>query len=272
MNLEGKIDNKTILLKSELRQHLAKGVKPIITGIGSYEDFGFTKPLEKPGEKPEAINITDVEKSLGLINLKNLDQDAGTYDGEEGALSNGPATYVISSIDESNKFSENFSRCLGLVIVGVDKITGKNISCLGHFDPIKMEAEGGALRMDLEQRLMEMKVKCKENTVDAVIMGGRYYNDYEIDFHQMEQLYDDSIKLLGGEVEEMFGFKPQVINGPKTYKGQDSIFVDNENRRAYLMRPKVSQVTGDFPYDEMDAKSKALADDFIQIKPNSQKK
>lgn len=258
--------------KIEKIKHLTEGVKPIMTGIGTFKDFGFKKPIDKKGEISESLNIAEVEKSLGLINLKNLDQDAGTYDGKEDALSGGPATYAISPIEESNKFSENFHRCLGLVVIGIDKITGKNISLLGHFDPIKMQSTEDVLRMDLEQRLMEMKVRCKENTVDAVIMGGRYYSDYEIDFHQMEQMYGDSVKLLGTEVEEMFGFKPSVINGPKTTKDQDSIFVDTENRRAYLMRPEVNQSTGDFPYDKVDTKEENLAKDFVQFKSNFEKK
>lgn len=252
---------KTLKVTKIERSHLAEGIKPIITCVGSFKDYGLETPIEKPGQKSGTLNTKEVAKKLGLTSLKNVDQHEGAYHRrKEDALSAGYDTYIISPIDSSNKFSENFHRCIGIVMLGVDKETGEKVSCLGHFDPLKIEKS--EMSDHLEQRFMEMKVKCKDNTVDAVLVGGRYYSDYEMDFHQMEQNYNDSVKFFGSEVEDMFGFKPVVINGPKVGRGQDCVFVDTKNGRVYLLRPEVNQTTGDFPYDEVDKKDKALREDM----------
>ena len=86
-----------------------KGAKPIMACIGVPEDFG-----QKEREKMFPLN--DI-----------YNQDIFNVDFE-----NGNVGFFISPIEKdfSNKFSRGYFDCTGLVVVGVDKETGQNISFL----------------------------------------------------------------------------------------------------------------------------------------------
>jgi hypothetical protein len=218
---------------------------PVIACIGSSEDFGFKESEER-------------RESLGLVNVKNVDQESAIYDGEKEPLTVGPSTYIISPIDGSNKFSENFYRCTGLIVVGIDKKTGKNISFLSHQDPLEFLYDYKDKFIDqLKQQLTEIEKRCRQGTVSTVIVGGRYFSDDELNDRQVIQSYNDSIKLLGTIVEEVLKYEPTVINGPKTHKNEkDDIYFDNKNRRLYFIRPKINFETGDFASSNVDNQAK----------------
>lgn len=223
---------------------------PIIACIGSFEDFGFNK-TEKNSE------VLSPKERLGLANAKNVDQESGIYEGKENPLTVGPSTYIISPIDDSNKFSENFHRCTGLVVVGIDKETGKNISFLSHQDPLEFLYEyKDEFTKQLKQQLTKIKERCEDGTVAISVVGGRYFSDDELDNYQVIQSYNDSVKFLGTAVEEVFKFEPTIINGPKTSKKGDHVYFDNKNRRLYLIRPNVNSTTEDFVPSKVDDQAK----------------
>jgi len=218
--------------------HLEKGIKPIIVCIGTPEDFETKKDSPK-----KTIHI------LGLDNVQNIDWVSGSYEFQiEKPLTAGPKTYIISPIDDFNKYSKSFTRCVGLVITGVDKETGKNISFLLHSDPVSfLFSEKNNFTTDLNKQLVKIKERCKPGTIDAVIIGGRYFGDDELDNYQVSQLYPDAINLLGTETKQVLGFEPIVINGPKNSREKwDEIYYDNNHRKLYFIRPKVNKSTSSF--------------------------
>lgn len=236
--------------------HLLPGIKPILVCEGSFNDFGIENPYPKEGE-PYQIDF-------GLKNPQKIDLEMSAEQvREKNFLSGGEQTYTISSIDDSDKFSIKFSRCVGLVVAGVDKTTKKNISFVSHQDPFSfLLGEKEKFIKDLGQRLTEMKGKCKEGTIDAVMVGGIYMTDHELDTNQVFEHYKAPIKLIGEEVEKVLGFEPIVVNGPKTTRKNsfDDIYYNNENRRLYFLRKKLNdpRTKGpkDFPPSEIEEQRK----------------
>ncbi len=227
-------------------KHLIEGVRPIFACVGSFEDFGIKDPYPKNGP--------GYQIDLKLKNPQFIDIDSSKEKLVENKLLNaGEKTYVISEINDSDKFSKKFHRCTGLVVSGIDKITGKNISFVSHQDPFAFLLEDNKkFKKDIETRMEEMKKRCKEGTVDAVVVGGIFYTDAELDNFQVMETYKASIDLLGKETSHILGFEPAVINGPKTSRIiGDDIYYDNENRRLYFLRPKVNTDTKDFKPNEI---------------------
>lgn len=229
---EGKVLNP---LKAE---HLKKGVKPIIACIGEPEHFYGSSGIEQevfgnssPNQNKNSnrnVNYYEDLKTLAEQNFKN----AGEY------------SYVISPIDSSNKFSKTFRNCIGLVVVGIDKNTSENISFLSHQDPsyfLESNSKSDKFVNDLREQLQELKERCAERTIDAVIVGGNYFRDEDYMDKKFAKNYLASIKLLGKETKDIFGFEPVVIAGPKRVTGEDHIFYDSENRRLYITRPEVAK-------------------------------
>ncbi len=226
-------------------RHLIEGVSPIIACIGSFEDF-------KRGENLSE-NTPKLSNNFLLDNLKKIDQGQGTYGHKKGedCITGGPGTFVISAIDDSNKFSQGFYGCTGLIVTGIDEKTGKNISFMTHQPPFVPSVLFGN---GLKKRFTEIQERCQSGTIDAVIVGGMYRNDH------LGENYIKMIRLLSTKTQQFFGFEPIIINGPKTKSSQfkkehryhDDVYYDNNNRRAYLVRPRVNFSTKDFISGRVD--------------------
>mgnify|MGYP001616859372 CR=1 FL=1 len=243
-NLNPKSTESKNPLKSE---HLKEGVRPIMAGIGTRNQF-----MSHSGAEKIIFERADTDTS----GMHNVDYYGNPEDLAEKKFKNaGKYSYVISPIDNSDKFSKSFLNCTGRVVTGQDKNTGEDISFLSHQDPAYFlrETNRNVFLSDLRQRLNELKEKGAEGTVDAVIIGGNYLpNNAEFQKHYLE-----SIKLLSEETLKILGFEPVVMTGPKTTPGADDVFYDNKNRRLYIMRPEVG---------------KASTESFVQSKIEEQEK
>lgn len=218
-------------------EHLKEGVKPIIGAIGTPEQFeGSDGPEREAFEDPSVNQDIDNNRSL------NVD-----YNGNPDTLNKlkfkhmGRGSYVISPIDGSDKFSRRFKNCTGLVVSGIDKETGKEISFLSHQDSdyfFDGDKKHQTFTNDLRERLEELKSKCVEGTIDAVIMGGDYIAG---SYPRYREDYVESIGMLGKITKSILGFEPVVMTGPKTGPGPDHVFYDTHNRRLYIERPEVGK-------------------------------
>ncbi len=216
-------------------EHLIEGVSPIVACVGSLEDFLSSEIFLKCPKTP-----IDISNSLSLSDLKNIDWLNGTYGSKEGedVLTAGPRGYVISAIDNSNKFSLGFGSCTGLIVAGIDKETGENISFITH----QPSFNSTGFADDFEKRLQEMKNRCKFGTIDAIIVGGGISKEY----------YIRELKLFLPVMQRILGFQPIVINGPKVGTGKDDIYYDNKHRRLYFLRPEVNKKTESFVSDDIE--------------------
>src|SRR3989344_7468206 len=110
---------------SKLEGHLNKGIKPIFACVvGRSDKFG-----DKDFTKKMADYVRATAKKFVEIPGKVHDVE---YLGREQFLQTDSARCVISQIDDLDKFSGGFFECTGLVVCGIDKKTGKNVSFLSH--------------------------------------------------------------------------------------------------------------------------------------------
>lgn len=215
----------------QIRKHLAPGIKPILPHVGNLDDFGG-------GGTTTFYNYGVASSESGDVDHINYNSTLETAE-EKGFLHGTESGhYYISAINERDKFSENYYICTGIIVAGIHKDSGKNISFMTHQSP------GGFLRIDrdkfigdLQQRLRELKEMCKEGTIDAVIVGGKSSNADKQD-------YLDSVELLSTEIAKTLGFEPLVINGPQT--SLDDAFYNNKQREVYFRRSKLNRQARDF--------------------------
>lgn len=239
-------------------EHLKEGVKPIMVAVGKYEDFGMLSYQKAFPEGTENNSRHEVDFEGSPEKLK-----------ENNFLNGGYETYVLSPIDGLDKYSRKFFDCSALIVAGVDKTTGKNISFLSHQDPKRflIDKKEDFLR-DLRLRLSEVKEVCKPGTIDVVLVGGNYFDEY---LHRKKPLgkqnYLDSISLLSEEVEKVLGLRPRIINGPKEVGGHDSVYYENENRLLHLMRVEVNPKINSFTQDDVNDKTDpGMSNDFARLK------
>jgi hypothetical protein len=149
------------------QEHLENGEKPIFVCVGSRKDFDGKFPKRSRffnrlfKNNPKIHNVDYYEHPNGLD--------------EKKFLHNGHNSHVFSIIDDSDKESEKFYDCTGLVAVGRDKQTLENISFLSHQDPAQFYDNGNLKNkfiQNLLSRLNEMKEKSVSGSVDVVIVGG----------------------------------------------------------------------------------------------------
>ncbi len=236
-----------------LRKHLREGFAPIMACVGTAEQF-LTSP-----ENQDIFRFMARVGHESLPTVQNVD-----YYGDEKSLerrgfktgrgkSGGHNKYVISPVDSLDKFSTKIIDCTGVLVTGKDKLTGENISLLTHENPgaFRVSAQGSFTK-DLQERLNELKDRSIEGSIDAIIIGGNYFDQ---DNHKMN--YKRSISELADTVYKVLGFEPIVIMGPKVKDGADNVFYDNKNRRAYICRPEVGlNSTSPFAPKDIEQKKK----------------
>lgn len=215
-------------IKSE---HLKPGVNPIMTCIGTYADF-----------------FDDFKQISALNTIFNdgkssfVDYNAEANIQKEKQIKNaGDDTYAISKVDERNKFSNEYYDCTGLIVIGRDKTTNKEISLLTHQDPKKILVGNihDYFVKDLRESLLEIKNQSEEGTIDAIIIGGN-----------SSGRYSSSLDLIDKIVQDIFLFKPVIVGDKKNYPGWgyngDKLFLETQNRRAYLIRPTSNDIGKNF--------------------------
>src|SRR3989338_2804368 len=217
-------------------EHLKDGVRPIMACVGMPEQFSETLGPEK-----KLLEYDD--QRLLQEGIRNVDYFGEPQELERENYKNaGDYSYAISPVDDTDKFSREFRNCTGLAVIGTDKESGASVSFFSHQDPnhfLSGTKNTEHFTHDVRQRLSELKGRCVEGTIDAVIVGGNVLFDRPL----FKEGYINSIKLLAGQVEDVLGFEPVVIIGPKATPGSDNVFFDTKQRRLYIMRPQVGNET-----------------------------
>lgn len=203
--------------------HLIEGVNPIMSCLMSVEDCTVPDLLSE-----------DVE---------GLDLYEGSMDARaKGIIKEGKMSYAISPIDSNAKFSQEYLNCSGVVVVGIDRGNGKNISFMSHQNPsFFLHEDEDKFKKDFISRLKEINVRCKKGTIDAVIFGGQFFKIHGYDDnHEIQKFFKDeyasSLKLLSDLIISEMGFVPNVVGGPKVFYGSDTVVFDNDVRRLFVRR------------------------------------
>lgn len=241
MNLENK--KSIIVLKPE---HLKKEFRPIISGIYDRNNL----------DKETQYFIDDFKKDAEFVDFyyqKNIIKENKIYN-------SGLETYVISLCNEKNKYSFSYRDCTGIVAVGVDKITGENISFLSHQNPDAFLADKEVrsnFKKDIEKDIDDLVSRCIPGSIDIVVFGGNKEDvsekipdeNFRMGIDNIEDFlqgpfdtYVKSVKYLNYIIKQKIGFSPIVMSGPndnfETDNHSVSVYFDNKNRRLYMIKPK----------------------------------
>ncbi len=224
----------------------------IMTCIGSLEDYADELPyglkMMLEGEAKDRFAFPTHEH---IDNISFRANDSERLD--EGLITGGDIQYVMSQVNTKDKFSSGFLTCLGLVVVGTDAETGENISVGLHtplYDPTVDYGDRGmtSLLLNLEGQLALLRLRSKEGSISAVMVGGlidETYGDFD------KEKYTRTSDFLTDKVEGVVGVRPESIGGAKhlnvekkaseeyadSYKG-DNFYFDNAHRRLFLVRPE----------------------------------
>lgn len=201
--------------------HLEKGVKPVIASI---IEWGSDKGLD------------DLSRYV-LRKIKQNGEDVDYYQNNKyfekhKMLSHGMKTWVISDCNEKDKYSMSYRDCTGIVISGIDKETGKEISILSHqeheYASVLKKEE---FENDLSKSIQKIKERSKPRTIDAVMFGG-------IDMGSEASFdYKPFINNLSKICEKELGFEPVIITSPNPMAGGGTdAFFDTKNRRLYIVK------------------------------------
>jgi hypothetical protein len=204
-------------------EHLMNGECPIIACVEGYYD----NPVGYDGMIQETVRDF----------IQRMKKEEKIHEEER----TGGLGYFVTSVSSEGKMSEGFLMCTGLVAVGKEKESKKNISFLSHEMPFAVLSKSLSVEFfkDVSLRLFELKEKSVPGSIDVVIVGGQgtEYGSYDT------QTYEKVIAGLKDIVKNEFGFEPTVIVGPKLPLGDESLYFDTENRRLYISRPKVGDAT-----------------------------
>jgi len=213
-------------------EHLNKGEKPIIASIGPREN------LDEPTDSIQVSRIPEPKEGA-----HDVDYFADQKELEKRGLKHGGAghAYVMSPIDDKDKFSKNFINCTGIVVAGREKQTGKDISFFAHlyspsiaFKTRKRET----FLSDLHEQMEEIKKRTEEGTIDATIFGGNYFSENDPINKRTVMDYTKVIEILSKELKKGLGFDPIIMTGPKTVLNGEDVYYDTANRRMHIVRPE----------------------------------
>ncbi len=190
------------------------------------EEIGNVPPIQVQNESFE-----DKEGESMWIDFQSGD-DA------EGIKSAGMETYVISPVTEKNLFSDKYLNCTGVVGIGKDKLSGKEVAFISHQDPEYFVHKGPEysekFKNDLKETLNELVARSESGTVEVVIFGGKIDPDNSESKKSVE--YVKSIDILNGIIRDSVGRSPAIVSGPIQTEGAVDVTVLTQERKISIVR------------------------------------
>jgi len=210
----------------------------------------------REGIPPMSGELVDTAKGNPELEAlrENMDEDGETHwvDFEggdlealeaEGFKDAGMGSYLISPIGERNWFSDRYMSCTGVVAIGRDVSTGREISFLSHQDPNyfvdgdKEKAETFA--RELNSSLEELKARSENDSVEVLLVGGNFNPKAANAGGYRHDQYKKSIQALNQIIQETTGFVPKVLAGPNNHVGSETVVVvETQKRKIWIDRDK----------------------------------
>ncbi len=176
----------------------------------------------------------------------------------------------ISEVSETNKFSDGFYNCVGLVATGKLKNSDQNVSFMLHVQPDYFSRPRSSLEVELKARLQKIKQQCEGGTLDAVLFAGTTTEvDGDGSAYASLEYYIDAIKQLGLAVQDAYNFEPVVINPKGFYRTGTVAFFDTNERRLYIGQPSIESEENQsqfLPSQVRDFTPKYERNPFLDIK------
>ena len=195
-------------------------------------------------ELERMIQGTDIPKiQIETESIEDSPEDAlwldfQSGDDVEGIKSAGIETYVISPITERDLFSDKYLNCTGMVGIGRDKVSGKEIAFISHQDSEyflhKGSEETEKFSSDLKLTVCELLTRSVEGTVEVVLFGG---NDEPADQESKKSKdYKKSIEMLTEIVQRSTGLKPTVLLEANHEGGAVDVTVLTQKRKVSVQK------------------------------------
>ncbi len=213
----------------KLVEHLEKEQDAIIACLNCLDE---EKKILQQFEKKQALFL-DYELSQEEMKLRNIL-------GKE-------KYFLISPVDQSDKYSRDFNVCYGLVVVGREKDSNKNISFMTHQVPSSLYDEEA--QQEIESKIKEIQTRSQKGSVDAVIFGGATNYSEDKEFRNMlEKDYKKDIKYFSDFLKEQLSFSPIVISHQNQIMSErkdegelyQHIYFDNSKRKLYIFKSQNS--------------------------------
>lgn len=198
----------------------------------------------------EAHRYSEYKRTEGSVGSEYIDYYAKTH--EAGQLSAWEDTFVISNVDERDKVSWEFSRCIGFVAVGRDKVTHKNTAFMSHQSPSsfhkssdiehdRYEKRREQFKQDFTGRLQEFIERVDRDSIDMVVFGGARGDELSDHHHTlMKSLADLAESISGVHAREIdIPNRPPIDGGGSSWDPERDIevhdaYFDTSKRRLYV--------------------------------------
>jgi len=191
------------------------------------------KPIEiELGEPPEEDEEAEYDEEKEPI---WIDFEAGPDPEDDAAKHSGPNTYLISPITEKDLFSDKNINCTAVLGIGQDKESGKAVAFVSHQNPAYFLNEQGRKKFtnDLVSVMKELKDQSALNTIEVVILGGKYDSQNASAKDSTE--YKESVVMLSELIRQVFGYDP-IVAAPKLSEGGTDIQVATQERKVWIMQ------------------------------------
>ncbi len=227
----------------------------------------------------DKIFFNNFKKNANFVNF-SINPDHAK---KEGIYNSGKDTYIISKVNNENKYSEKYLDCTAVFATGTDMTNGENISFLSHQNPeefLKNPKILSNLKEDLIKSLNELIKRCSPGSIDVVVLGGNKNtltgdtDTLDMDKMNPQQIYDflekqnlnplddykKSIYFLSKTIFETLKFYPTIISGPNSniktnHNNALDLYCDTKNRRIYQVRPRNESVNNEsFSGDDINKK------------------
>lgn len=205
-------------------------------------------------------NISEIEKSGEYVNFSG----DRSFTKEYHMLNQDRGTYIISNINEKDKYSKSFFNCTGLVGFGIDKDTKQVVSFLSHQNPDSfLGVHKTDFIQDMKKTLLAFNEKIVPKSMSVMGFGGHYDEEYQKE-------YLSSCAMLSKLVQEYTKKELEFITGPNMafkkdehgvvtgLEGPTSIFVNTKNKRIFLLRPHQENNTLNHNFTKKEILSKDL--------------
>ncbi|MBT3864412.1 hypothetical protein HOE67_00885 [Candidatus Peregrinibacteria bacterium] len=141
--------------------------------------------------------------------------------------------FTISPCSPEDKYSENYTICDAVILIGQDRTSNQVLSVLTHQSPNANKAPN--FHNQLESILSEFKDRTKPESREAFIAAGMAFINQGI---ISSETYIESIKTKVRAIQSKLGIEAKIIVGPAIFPSSIStaLYLDTQNQILYASR------------------------------------
>ncbi len=148
-------------------------------------------------------------------------------------------SYVISSIDTKNKYTERLANCTSLIAIWTDN-NWEAVSFITHQNPcfiFNSRKNKNLFIQNLGNRLQTLKNICIPWSIKIYISWWNIISKkYKISNKQeFENNYINSIRLLNQITKSILWFRPQIVHLPKLDSWANNIYLDTQKNMLIIL-------------------------------------